>query len=110
MTPRQRTANPNANSALSDKLSEILIKTKQQLKQTERASKPGQVRARTPVKALNCIITEAKYAVEIGRRYNRPFESRLPTLEEQSEIHKETLKLNDGFYVNRNIFFLSKTE
>lgn len=34
----------------------------------------------------------------------RPFEARLPTRDEAAEIRKENMKLNDGYYRQRDIF------
>lgn len=47
---------------------------------------------------------EAAYATPVTT-YNRPFEARLSTSNERSEIHREIIKLSDGYYHQTNIFF-----
>lgn len=62
------------------------------------------IKKQSPVKSTDATRdSEVKYPASTF--YNRPFESRLPTKREAAEIFKETIKLNDGYYLNKDIFF-----
>lgn len=56
----------------------------------------------------SAVTKEAAYAIPVVS-YNRPFEARLTTFNEQSEIRREIIKLSDGYYHQTNIFFKKKS-
>lgn len=114
MTPKQRIARTNTNEQLNQQLKNILCKTKTELSHNKEKcakSTKSQVQVhskRVNVKPLSVITKESSYATELPGIYCRPFESRLPTVNETWEIRKEIQKLNDGYYINKPMFFSSK--
>ena len=70
---------------------------------TIKKQQPAQPAEKNKHSIANKSITEVQYPVSLS--YNRPFEARRATSTEEAEILKEKLKLRDGFYQNKNIFF-----